>query len=92
MNGASGSSNDPARDRLTSTPSSASDAGVSKADSHGSMAPVRCSACQPATAPGTVIGTGPRIGMADAPLSASGSAARGERPLELIASVSPSVR
>ena len=67
MNGASGSSKEPARDRLTSTPSSASDTGVSKAASHGSTAPVRCNACQPATAPGTVIGTGPRIGIGRGP-------------------------
>ena len=46
----------------------------------------------PATAPGTVTGTGPRIGISARPSSAGGSAPVGERPLELIASISPSAR
>src|SRR5439155_4840274 len=48
---------------------------------------------QPATAPGTVIGSGPRIAMvASARATASGSAEAGARPLDPTARVSPSGR
>ena len=80
-----------ASERLTSRPSNASEVAVGNASAQGSRAPFVWSSCQPATAPGTVIGTGPRTGIAASRIAA-GSASRGERPLEFSASTSPSGR
>ncbi len=57
----------------------------------GAAAPFVWSSCQPATAPGTVIGAGPRAGISASRI-VEGSASRGERPLEFSASTSPSGR
>src|SRR5206468_8972129 len=57
------------------------------------IAPRSYVARQPATAPGTVIGIGPRSGIVPwSRATSAGSAATGARPLEFTHSISPSGR
>src|SRR4029079_678785 len=90
--GVSGSVSVSASEPLTATPFAANPIAGSNASRQGRTPPVARIARQPATAPGTVIGTGRRSGTPPSPVSGSASARAGERPLELMANVSPSDR